>query len=109
MEFVFRPFLICHEFRVDNSTILLHKNHGLDSEQAWLCHSNHEDLNYLRTGKIEWPEIFWSISLAKSVAPNFFLSRGPVWPVQRAKKPTFSPDISFVIKMFPHQNKYQAV
>ena len=32
------------------------------------------DLKYLRTGKIEWVEIFFCISLSKSVVPNFFFS-----------------------------------
>ena len=27
------------------------------------------DLNYLWTGEIEWDEIFWGISLSKSVVP----------------------------------------
>ena len=32
------------------------------------------DLNYLRTGKIGWADIFWGISLSKRVVPNFFFT-----------------------------------
>ena len=50
------------------------------------------DLNYLRTGGIEWAEIFFRISLSN---PKFliFLGRGPVWPGQRAKKLTICPSM----------------
>ena len=55
------------------------------------------DLNYLRTGKIEWTEIFLEMTLSKSYIQNFlFLGRGLVWPGQRAKKPTFLPSISYI-------------
>ena len=39
------------------------------------------DLNYLRTGEIEWADIFFRISLSKSHIPNFFSRQGAgmVW------------------------------
>ena len=55
-------------------------------------------LNYLRTGEIEWAEIFFWISLSKSVvSKKNFLGGGPVWPGQRAEKPTFWPSIFNVV------------
>ena len=48
--------------------------HGV-KEFACLSVTNF-DLNYLRTGEIEWAEIFGGISLSKRVVPNFFFSAG---------------------------------
>ena len=33
------------------------------------------DHNYLRTGKIEWAEIFFGTSMAKAMSQNFYLSK----------------------------------
>ena len=65
------------------------------------------DLNHLQPGKIEWADIFGGISLPKRVVPNFFLlSRGPIWPGQGAKKPSFCPNMKFAKQISPLLNYY---